>query len=90
MDKMSRIDELFFKGKNVSIFHHQIIIPFQTLLTDQSRLQKLQQRLNEQRLVAYLMLIICNIGGATLSSLPDFCDKVKRVIMVLLEGMNDK
>ncbi|XP_055508930.1 T-complex protein 11-like protein 2 [Leucoraja erinacea] len=62
----------------------------ETLLTDQSRLQKLQQRLNEQRLVAYLMLIICNIGGATLSSLPDFCDKVKRVIMVLLEGMNDK
>ncbi|XP_069763659.1 T-complex protein 11-like protein 2 isoform X2 [Narcine bancroftii] len=62
----------------------------ETLLTDQSRLQKLQQRLNQQRLVAYLMLIICNVGGTTFSSLPDFRDKVKQVIVVLLEGMNDK
>ncbi|XP_062928575.1 T-complex protein 11-like protein 2 [Mobula hypostoma] len=62
----------------------------ETLLTDQSRLQKLQQRLNQQKLVAYLMLIICNFGGTTLSSLPGFCDKVKRILVALLEDMSER
>ncbi|XP_078409575.1 T-complex protein 11-like protein 2 isoform X1 [Cetorhinus maximus] len=62
----------------------------ETLMTDRSRLQELQQRLNLQRLVAYIMLIIYNMVGATISGLPEFADKLKRVIMVLLEGMHDK
>ncbi|XP_067860928.1 T-complex protein 11-like protein 2 isoform X2 [Heptranchias perlo] len=62
----------------------------ETLLTDQSRLQELQQRLNQQRLVASLMLIIYNMVGTTISGLPEFADKLKQVITVLLEGMHDK
>ncbi|XP_042190716.1 T-complex protein 11-like protein 2 isoform X1 [Callorhinchus milii] len=62
----------------------------ETLLSDESRLQELQQRLNEQRLVATLMLIIYNMVGATISGLPGFADELKTVINVLLDGMQSK
>uniref|UniRef100_A0A8C4YIT9 T-complex 11 like 2 n=1 Tax=Gopherus evgoodei TaxID=1825980 RepID=A0A8C4YIT9_9SAUR len=60
----------------------------ETLITDEVRLQKLKEKLNELRIIACISLITSNMVGTTIVGLPDFADKLKRISAVLLEGMN--
>lgn len=60
----------------------------ETLITDEVRLQKLKEKLNELRIIACVSLITSNMVGTTIVGLPDFADKLKRISAVLLEGMN--
>nr|XP_006138052.1 T-complex protein 11-like protein 2 [Pelodiscus sinensis]XP_006138053.1 T-complex protein 11-like protein 2 [Pelodiscus sinensis]XP_014436550.1 T-complex protein 11-like protein 2 [Pelodiscus sinensis]XP_025034693.1 T-complex protein 11-like protein 2 [Pelodiscus sinensis] len=60
----------------------------ETLVTDEVRLQKLKEKLNALQIIACVSLITSNMVGASIVSLPDFADKLKRISAVLLEGMN--
>lgn len=57
----------------------------QTVLMDKSRLQGLQQRLEQLTLVAAVLLVTTNAVGAAIGGLPGFVDKLKQVTCVLLD-----
>ncbi|XP_067863456.1 T-complex protein 11-like protein 1 [Heptranchias perlo] len=62
----------------------------ETVLMDRSRLQQLQQRLDQLTLVASVLLVTSNAVGAAIFGLPGFVDKLKQVTCVLLDGLNCK
>ncbi|XP_055510470.1 T-complex protein 11-like protein 1 isoform X2 [Leucoraja erinacea] len=57
----------------------------ETVLMDKSRLQGLQQRLEQLTLVAAVLLVTTNAVGAAIGGLPGFVDKLKQVTCVLLD-----
>ncbi|XP_078054103.1 T-complex protein 11-like protein 1 [Mustelus asterias] len=62
----------------------------ETVLMDRSRLQELQQRVDQLTLVASILLVTSNTAGAAIGGLPGFVDKVKQVTGALVNGLNDK
>ncbi|XP_074864054.1 T-complex protein 11-like protein 2 isoform X2 [Carettochelys insculpta] len=60
----------------------------ETLVTDEVRLQKLKEKLNEIQIIACVSLITSNMVGTAIAGLSDFADNLKRVSAALLEGMN--
>ncbi|XP_041051685.1 T-complex protein 11-like protein 1 isoform X1 [Carcharodon carcharias] len=62
----------------------------ETVLMDRSRLQELQQRVDQLTLVASILLVTSNTVGAAICGLPGFVDKVKQVTCALLDGLNHK
>nr|XP_033808537.1 T-complex protein 11-like protein 2 [Geotrypetes seraphini]XP_033808538.1 T-complex protein 11-like protein 2 [Geotrypetes seraphini]XP_033808539.1 T-complex protein 11-like protein 2 [Geotrypetes seraphini] len=62
----------------------------ETLMTDETRLQELREKLNHVKVVACILLITHNIVGAATASIPEFAEKLKTITTILLEGMNKK
>ncbi|XP_048408788.1 T-complex protein 11-like protein 1 [Stegostoma tigrinum] len=62
----------------------------ETLLMDRSRLQELQQRVDQLILVASILLVTSNTVGAAICGLPGFVDKLKQVTCALMDGLNCK
>ncbi|XP_067913191.1 T-complex protein 11-like protein 1 isoform X2 [Heterodontus francisci] len=62
----------------------------ETVLMDRSRLQELQQRLDQLTLVASVLLVTNNAVGAPICGLPGLIDKLKQVTCALLDGLNYK
>ncbi|XP_051890922.1 T-complex protein 11-like protein 1 [Pristis pectinata] len=60
----------------------------ETVLMDKSRLQELQQRLDQLTLVASVLLVTTNAAGAAICGLPGFVDKLKQVTCALLDELN--
>nr|XP_056702723.1 T-complex protein 11-like protein 2 [Euleptes europaea] len=65
------------------------IIP-ETLVTDEGRLQELSEKLNQLKVVACVSLITSNMVGTAIEGIPDFEDRQKRILFILLDGMNKK
>lgn len=61
---------------------------FQTLMTDETRLQELSKKLNQLKIVGCISLITSNMLPAVIEDIPDFVEKQKRISFVLLEGMH--
>ncbi|XP_078276488.1 T-complex protein 11-like protein 1 [Rhinoraja longicauda] len=62
----------------------------ETVLMDKSRLQGMQQRLEQLTLVASVLLVTTNAVGAAIGGLPGFVDKLKQVTCVLLDEQSCK
>ncbi|XP_030881502.1 T-complex protein 11-like protein 2 [Leptonychotes weddellii] len=60
----------------------------ETLMTDGARLQELTEKLNQLKIIACLSLITNNMVGALTEGLPELANRLKRISVVLLEGMN--
>ncbi|XP_028672559.1 T-complex protein 11-like protein 2 isoform X1 [Erpetoichthys calabaricus] len=69
--------------------HGKKAIP-ETLMADEARLKDLQYRLDLLKTMAAILLIIYNVGGGPISGIPKLADRLKRVIRILLEGMNSQ
>ncbi|KAK5848911.1 hypothetical protein PBY51_008596 [Eleginops maclovinus] len=59
----------------------------ETLMTDETRLQKIQQQLKQIQAVNEVLLIIYSTVGGPIQGLPALSDRLKRMISVLLDGM---
>ncbi|XP_030070917.1 T-complex protein 11-like protein 2 isoform X1 [Microcaecilia unicolor] len=62
----------------------------ETLMTDETRLQELKEKLNHVKVVACILLITHNTVGAATAGIPEFAEQLKTITTVLLDGMNKK
>ncbi|KAL3048180.1 hypothetical protein OYC64_006870 [Pagothenia borchgrevinki] len=60
----------------------------ETLMTDETRLQKIQQQLQQIQAVNEVLLIIFSTVGGPIQGLPLLSDRLKRMTSVLLDGMH--
>ncbi|XP_029318248.1 T-complex protein 11-like protein 2 [Cottoperca gobio] len=60
----------------------------ETLMTDETRLQKIQRQLQQSQAVNEVLLIIYSTIGGPIQGLPALSDRLKRMISVLLDGMH--
>lgn len=57
-------------------------------MTDGPRLQELTEKLNQLKMIACVSLITNNMVGAVTEGLPELANRLKRISVVLLEGMS--
>lgn len=60
----------------------------ETLMTDELRYRELKEKLDPLKLTAAVLLITYNLVGQAITDLPDLAERLKRVTIVLLEGMH--
>uniref|UniRef100_A0A672I6Z1 T-complex protein 11-like protein 2 n=1 Tax=Salarias fasciatus TaxID=181472 RepID=A0A672I6Z1_SALFA len=60
----------------------------ETLVTEERRLQDLQRRLQQNRAVCQVLLLVSSGAGDAVRDLPALTERLKRMVAVLLDGMH--
>ncbi|XP_064417917.1 T-complex protein 11-like protein 2 isoform X5 [Latimeria chalumnae] len=65
------------------------VIP-ETLMTDETRFRELQQRLDQLKTVAAVLVITYNMLNSAIEGLPEFANRLKKTVAILLDGMHSQ
>nr|XP_005991374.1 PREDICTED: T-complex protein 11-like protein 2 isoform X2 [Latimeria chalumnae]XP_014341219.1 PREDICTED: T-complex protein 11-like protein 2 isoform X2 [Latimeria chalumnae]XP_014341220.1 PREDICTED: T-complex protein 11-like protein 2 isoform X2 [Latimeria chalumnae]XP_014341221.1 PREDICTED: T-complex protein 11-like protein 2 isoform X2 [Latimeria chalumnae] len=61
-----------------------------TLMTDETRFRELQQRLDQLKTVAAVLVITYNMLNSAIEGLPEFANRLKKTVAILLDGMHSQ